>query len=59
MIEFVADVENAALFDLSGAALYSGKPQGSSIAAPAQEGIYILKAKLKNGAVRTDKIVVR
>lgn len=59
VIEFVADVENAALFDLSGAALYSGKPQGSSIAAPAQEGIYILKAKLKNGAVRTDKIVVR
>lgn len=59
VIEFVADVENAALFDLSGVALYSGKPQGSSMAAPAQEGIYILKAKLKNGAVRTDKIVVR
>lgn len=59
LIEFVADVENAALFDLSGAALYNGKPQGSSMAAPAQEGIYILKTKLKNGAVRTDKIVVR
>lgn len=59
LIEFVADVENAALFDLSGASLYNGKPQGSSMAAPAQEGIYILKTKLKNGAVRTDKIVVR
>jgi len=59
LIEFVADVDNAALFDLSGAALYNGKPQGSSMAAPAQEGIYILKTKLKNGAVRTDKIVVR
>ena len=59
MIEFVADVENAALFDLSGASLYNGKPQGSSMAAPAQEGIYILKTKLKNGAVRTDKVVVR
>lgn len=59
MIEFVADVKKATLYDLSGATLYSGTPAGSSIAAPAKEGIYVLQSKLINGAVRTDKIVVR
>lgn len=59
MIEFVADVKKATLYDLSGATLYSGTPAGSSIAAPAKEGIYVLQSKLRNGAVRTDKIVVR
>lgn len=59
MIEFVADVKKATLYDLSGATLYSGTPAGSSIAAPAKEGIYVLQSKLRNGTVRTDKIVVK
>lgn len=59
MIEFVADVERATLYDLSGATLYSGKPVGNSISVPAKEGVYVLQSKLKNGAVRTDRIVVK
>lgn len=59
MIEFVADVKRATLYDLSGATLYSGTPAGRSIAAPAKEGIYVIQSKLSDGAVRTDKIVVK
>lgn len=59
MIEFVADVEKATLFDLSGATLFSGRPVGNCMTVPAKNGIYVLQSKLKNGAVRTDKIVVR
>lgn len=59
MIEFVADVERATLYDLSGATLYSGRPVGNSISVPAKEGVYVLQSKLKNGAVRTDRIVVK
>ncbi len=58
-IEFVADVESATLFDLGGAVLFRGRPQGDGMKAPSKEGLYILQSKLKNGALRTDKIVVR
>lgn len=58
-IEFVADVEKATLFDLNGAKLYSCTPAGNSMTVPANKGIYVLMSKLKNGTVRTDKIIIK
>ena len=58
-IEYVADAASAMIYDMSGAVVFSGRVQNGSIAAPTKSGMYLLRTKLNDGSLTTDKIIVK
>lgn len=58
-IEYIADAVSAMIYDMSGAVVFCGKLQGNSIPAPAKSGLYLLRTKLSDGSLTTDKIIVK
>lgn len=58
-IEFLADVEKVTLFDLNGTTVFRGEPENNGVIVPVKKGMYVLKSELKDGSVRTDKILIK
>lgn len=58
-IEYVADAASAMIYDMSGAVVFSGRVQNGIIAAPTKSGMYLLRTRLNDGSLITDKIIVK